>query len=106
MRPFPVGAFGNSMTNVTRRRKLGLNPMVTSASAPDFTKTRRSIKDSQKKLQTDYGLLPAVISAFDFCPTSSLRQQSAMPLVLRPQSSILVPLKLRRPQRQSDYLCN
>src|SRR2546423_2844994 len=94
MRTFPFGAFGSAMPKVTRRRKLGLSPIVTSASAPDFTKTLRSIKAPLKTAKTtpdyrtDCWLLTAPSSAFDLCPHSSLNQQSAMPLVLTPQSSI------------------
>jgi hypothetical protein len=38
-----LGALTSSIPNAVRRRKLGLNPIVTSASAPDFTNALRSI---------------------------------------------------------------
>jgi hypothetical protein len=38
-----LGALDSSIPNAVRLRKLGLKPIVTSASAPDFTNALRSI---------------------------------------------------------------
>src|SRR5688500_17534434 len=46
MRILPLGADKSSIPNAVRRRKLGLNPIVTRASPLDFTNTLRSIRSS------------------------------------------------------------
>src|SRR5687768_10877663 len=55
MRIFPFRAPCSSAANVARRRKLGLNPSVTSASAPSRTKTLRCITISSALLALEFG---------------------------------------------------
>src|SRR6266540_265150 len=88
MRTFPFGAFTSSIPNAVRRRKLGLSPIVTSASAPDFTNALRSIVRSPLSALE---LGRAERQSDDLCEPGELRSWTESPPLKLRASRIGVP---------------
>src|SRR6266542_81043 len=88
MRTFPFGAFTSSIPNAVRRRKLGLSPIVTSASAPDFTNALRSIVRSPLSALE---LGRAERQSDDLCESGELWRGAEWPPLKRGASRVGVP---------------
>src|SRR5688500_3497244 len=91
MSVLPLGALSSSAPNVVRRRKPGLKPSVTSASAPDFTKTLRSMTISSPTLE----FRRAEREANDLCDAVQLRKGRAGTTKRIVASGTRVPSRLR-----------